>query len=93
MLKKLSLLSVILLVSACATNSSVTDKDSTETGEKVASKTNNDQQIICKRVQKVGTHFKTRQCWTKEDYEDLQEKSRQAIENAQGSSMRPPEGQ
>ncbi|MBD3652894.1 hypothetical protein [Kangiella sp.] len=92
MLKKLSFLSLILFVSACATNSSVADKDVAETGEQLASKENNDQQIICKRTQKVGTHFKTKQCWTKEDYEDLQEKSRQAIENAQGSSMTGPEG-
>lgn len=91
MLKKLSILSVILLVSACATQSPVAGENAQEDAEKVASN-DSDREIICKRTQKVGTHFKTKQCWTKEDYEDLQEKSRQAIENAQGSSMTGPEG-
>ncbi|MCW9027838.1 MAG: hypothetical protein OQJ80_02810 [Kangiella sp.] len=91
MLKKLSLLSLILLVSACATQSPVAEKNAPEDAEKVASEDSN-RDIICKRTQKVGTHFKTKQCWTREDYEDLQEKSRQAVENAQGSSMTGPEG-
>lgn len=91
MLKKLSFLSVILFVSACATQSPVAGENVSSDTEKVASN-DSDREIICKRTQKVGTHFKTKQCWTKEDYEDLQEKSRQAIENAQGSSMTGPEG-
>ena len=89
MFKKLSILAAILFVSACATQPQADSTDSS--GQEVASEDTNDRDIICKRTQKVGTHFKTKQCWTKEDYEDLQRKSKDAVERAQGSSMTAPE--
>ena len=92
MLKKLSFLATILLVSACATNSSLTEKNAPDTEAKIASEDADDRQIICKRTQTVGTNFKKKQCWTKEDYDDLQKRSREAVERAQGSGMSGPEG-
>lgn len=92
MLKKLSLLSIILLVSACATQSPVAEKNAPDDAEKVASEEKSESRIICKRTQTVGTNFKKKQCWTVEDYEDIQRRSREAVERAQGSSMTGPEG-
>ncbi|MHC9511876.1 hypothetical protein [Kangiella sp. M94] len=92
MLKKLSLLSVIFFVSACATQTPVASKDNLDSEEKVASEEKKEQKIICKRTQTVGTNFKKRQCWTVEDYEDLQRRSREAVERAQGSDMTAPQG-
>lgn len=92
MFRKLSLISVIFFVTACATQTPVANKDAPEVDEKVASNDKEDRQIICKRTQTVGTNFKKKQCWTKEDYEDLQRRSREAVERSQGSDMTGPEG-
>ncbi|HEY9029926.1 MAG TPA: hypothetical protein VIM93_01070 [Kangiella sp.] len=92
MLKKLSILSVIFFVSACATQAPVSGKDNLQQEDKVATEESKEQRIICKRTQTVGTNFKKRQCWTVEDYEDLQRRSREAVERAQGSDMTAPQG-
>lgn len=89
MLKKLSFLSAIFLVSACATQSPVAGQKLSDDASKVAINDSNSD-IICKRTHKVGTNFKTTQCWTKQDYEEYQRRSREAIEKAQGSNSAPP---
>lgn len=92
MLKKLSFLSILFFVSACATQAPVTDKDNLQSEEKVAAEESKEPRIICKRTHTVGTNFKKKQCWTVEDYEDLQRRSREAVERAQGSDMTAPQG-
>ena len=65
MFKKFLLLSTILFVSACATQPEAASTD--PSGQEVTSEDTNDRDIICKRTQKIGTRFKTKQCWTRED--------------------------
>ncbi|ACV28005.1 hypothetical protein [Kangiella koreensis] len=92
MLTKLSFLSVIFFVSSCATQAPVASKGNLDPEEKVASEETKEPRIICKRTHTVGTNFKKKQCWTVEDYEDLQRRSREAVERAQGSEMTAPQG-
>lgn len=92
MLRKLSILSVIFFISACATQTPVANKDDLDSAEKVASEEEKEPTLICKRTHTVGTNFKKKQCWTKEEYAEEQRLSREAVERSQRSGMTGPEG-
>lgn len=92
MFRKLSVISVLFLVSACATQTPKSSQLNSDKSTQVAKEEASESNIICKRIQKVGTHFKKKQCWTKEDYAEEQRQSREAVERAQRSGMTGPEG-
>lgn len=93
MLKPLVILGLALTFTGCATTSSSDSAAMASNNQKAVAEKEDDkkQKIICKRVQKVGTHFKKKQCWTAEAYAQEQENSRNVLENMQKSTMSGPE--
>lgn len=92
MFRKLSIFSVMFLVTACATQTPVASKTNLDTAEKVASEKKDEPTLICKRTHTVGTNFKKKQCWTKEEYAEEQRLSKEALERSRRSGMTAPEG-
>lgn len=92
MLKPLVILGLSLAFAGCATNSTAPASTSDE-AEKVAKEDDKKKKVICKRTARVGTNFKTTQCWTAEEYAQKQKDDKELIRNMQKNGrMKGPEG-
>ena len=91
MLKPLVILGLAFSFGGCATNSSAPAAGNTEA--KQVATDDKKKKVICKRAARVGTHFKTTQCWTAEEYAQRQKEDKEAVRNMQNSAkMKGPEG-
>lgn len=92
MLKPLLIITMSLAFMGCATNSK--DSSASSEKEKVASTDEKNEKVICKRQARVGSHFKTTQCWTAEEYARKQKEDQERIRSIQNSSAgaKGPEG-
>jgi len=85
MYKSLIILGLAFTFAGCATNSSAPQVSSKANSnkEKVAKE---EPKLICKRVHKVGTNFKTKQCWTAEEYAEQQKRDQDTFRKIQSNN-------
>lgn len=91
--KLLIILGLVFAFTGCATNSSAPQAKSNNNlnNEEVAKE---EPKLICKRVHKVGTNFKTKQCWTVEEYAQQQKRDQENFRRIKtnNSPLSPPGG-
>ncbi|MDQ2068351.1 hypothetical protein [Natronospira bacteriovora] len=51
-----------------------------------------DYQVICRRRHTVGTNFKTTECYTRQEWQEVSDQSRRFMEDFMRSPMEPPAG-
>lgn len=88
MKKLFTIAAIALALSACATTETAATKksDSLDVAKTTVEKKDK-KKYICKVIKKTGTNFKKRQCWAKEEYAEMQKRSREDIERFKRSNM------
>lgn len=90
-MKKLIILTMPLLLAACATTQDTVAVAKAGETQEVAKVAVNKAKLKCTNSRATGSQMKKKRCWTKKEYDKMQEESKDTIRKAidQGGTRRP----